>query len=82
MGTYLPNSLVCTKSTLKHTKTPLMMDENHRNYENKKLRMSATYETRLTARPHPSGAWDVSEPGLNISADLDAYIRLLSDPSS
>ena len=41
-----------------------------------------TYGTCVTARPDPSGVQDISEPGLNISADLDAYIRLLSDPSS
>ena len=42
----------------------------------------STYETCMTARPHPSGAEDFSEPGLNASANLGAYIRLLSDPSS
>ena len=42
----------------------------------------SAYETCMTARPHPSGAEDFSEPGLNASANLGAYIRLLSDPSS
>ena len=62
----------------------------HLNYVKRKALEEGTHATRLTVKPKPTikaslqcfAAKDVSDRGLNISENLDAYIPILSNLSS